>query len=148
MADIFKIIEVYDKKEDDKRGVCIGIDVRIANREVSCPVSSVCYSDKDLAVEVERIQENLNRIAESGKGLFGIDLPDNGLRITPEMAPEEIWSILSEIAEDDIFIESFNALDPTRRTGVAEHVLSNCSIFSGKGAVFSSRYDNKTGLLK
>jgi hypothetical protein len=147
MADIFKIIEIHDK-EDDKRGVCIGIDVRIAERDVSCPVSNVCYSDKDLAIEVERVQENLNRIAESGKGLFGIDLPDKGLRITPEMAPEEIWSILSKISEHDLFVESFNALDPTRRNGVAEHVLSNCSIFSGKGAVFSSRYDNKTGFLK
>ena len=147
MADIFKIIEIHDK-EDDKSGICIGIDVRIAGRDVSCPISGVCYSDKDLAVEVEKIQESLNRIAESGKGFGGIDLPDKGLRIMPEMAPEEVWSILSEIEDDKLFVESFNALDPARRNGVAEHVLSNCSIFSGKGAVFSSRYDNKTGLLK
>jgi hypothetical protein len=148
MPDIFKLIEVHDKKEDDKRGICIGIDVRIANRDVSCPVSGVCYSEKELAIEVKKIQESLNQMVESGKGLFGIDLPDRGLRITPEMVPEEIWSILTEIAEDDLFLEVFNSLDETRRTGVAEHVLSNCSIFSGKGAVFSARYDNKTGFLK
>jgi len=148
MADIFKIIEVHDKKEDDKRGVCIGIDVRIADREVSCPVSGACYSDKELAIEVERIQEDLNRIAESGKGLFGVDIPDKGLRITPEMATEEVWSILSEIEEEDLFIEIFNGLDATRRTEMAEHVLSRCNIFSGKAAVFSARYDNKTGLLE
>ena len=148
MTDIFKIIEIYKKREDDKRGVCIGIDVRIANREVSCPVSGVCYSEEELAIEVKRIQENLRRIAESGKGLFGVDLPDKGLRITPEMAPEEIWSILSEIAEDDLFVEIFNSLDATRRTEMAEHVLSHCNIFSGKAAVFSARYDNKTGMLQ
>ncbi|MCD4715582.1 MAG: hypothetical protein K8R45_02425 [Desulfobacterales bacterium] len=147
MTDIFKIIEAHDKKEDDKRGVCIGIDVRIANREVSCPISGVCYSDKDLAIEVESIQESLNRIAESGKGLFGVDLPDKGLRIMPEMAPEEVWSILSEIAESDLFVESFNALAQTKRTEVAEYVLSHCNTFSGKGAVFSTRYDNETGML-
>ena len=148
MTDIFKIIEIQGRKEENKKGICIGIDVRIANSEVSCPVSGVCYSDRDLAVEVERIQENLNRIAETGKGLFGVDLPDKGLRITPEMAPEEIWSILSEITEEDLFVESFNGLDPTRRSEVAEHVLSNCNIFSGKAAVFSARYDNKPGLME
>jgi hypothetical protein len=148
MSDIFKLIEIQEKREADKMGLFIGIDVRIANREVSCPVSGVCYSEKDLAVEVERVQENLNRIAESGKGFFGVNLPGKGLRIKPEMAPEEVWSILSDIAEDDLFVESFNALDPTRRTEVAEHVLSQCNIFSGKGAVFSARYDNKTGSLQ
>ncbi len=148
MTDIFKIIEVREKREDDKKGFCIGIDIRVAGRDVSCPVSDVCHSDKDLAIEVEGIQENLNRIAESGKGLFGIDLPGKGPRITPETPTEEVWSILSEITEEDLFIESYNALDPTKRTEVAEHVLSNCNIFSGKGAVFSARYDNKTGLLR
>ncbi|MBW1704039.1 MAG: hypothetical protein JRJ86_02615 [Deltaproteobacteria bacterium] len=148
MPDIFKIIELHEKRENNKRGVCIGIDVRIANREVSCPVSGVCYSEGELAIEAKRIQEDLNRIAYTCKGLFGVDLPDKGLRITPEMAPEEIWSILSEIAEDDLFVETYNGLDPTRRTEVAEHVLSNCNIFSGKAAVFSARYDNKTGLME
>ena len=148
MAEIFKIIEVHDKKEDDKRGIYIGIDVRIADREVSCPVSNVCYSDKELGIEVERIKENLNQIAETCKGLLGVDLPDKGIRITPGMATEEVWSILSQIAEDDLFVGIFNGLDATRRTEVAEHVLSHCNIFSGKAAVFSARYDNKTGLLE
>ena len=148
MTDIFKLIQVQEKGEDDKKGFCVGIDVRVANRDVSCPVSGVCYSEQDLTAEVEKIQEGLNQVKDSGKGLFGVDLPDKGLRITPEMTPEEVWSILSEIAEEDLFMESFNALDSTKRTGVAEHVLANCNIFSGKGAVFSARYDNNTGLLK
>lgn len=108
----------------------------------------MCYSDRDLAIEVERIQDSLNRIAETGKGLFQGVSPDKGMGITAEMAPEEIWSILSEITEDDLFVESFNGLGPARRTEVAEHVLSNCNIFSGKSAVFSARYDNKTGLME
>jgi hypothetical protein len=148
MPDIFKIIEVQEKREDDKKGLCIGIDVRIANRDLLCPVSGVCYSEEDLTVEVEKIQESLNQMKEAGKGLFGVDLPDKGLRITPEMAPEEVWSILSEIADEDLFVGSFNSLDPGKRTQVAGHVLANCNIFSGKGAVFSARYDNKTGLIK
>jgi len=148
MPDIFKIIEIHKERQDDKRGICIGIDIRIGQNKVSCPISEVCYSDRDLVVEVERIQENINRIAESGKRLFGVDLPDKGLRITPGMAPEKVWPVLSEIAEDDFFVESFNALSPTMRTEVAEYVLSHCNIFSGKGAVFSARYDNKTGLME
>jgi hypothetical protein len=148
MSDIFKLVEIQEKGEDDKRGVCIGIDVRIADREVSCPVSGVCHSEKELAIEIEGIQKDLNRIAEKCKGLFGVDLPGKGSRITPDMTPGEIWSILSEIEEENFFVEIFNGLDATRRTEMAEHVLSSCNIFSGKAAVFSARYDNKTGLLK
>jgi len=30
---------------------------------------------------------------------------------------------------------------------VAEHVLTHCNVFSGKAAVFSSRYDGQSALL-
>jgi hypothetical protein len=30
---------------------------------------------------------------------------------------------------------------------VAEHILTKCNIFSGKAAVFSSRYDEATAMM-
>ena len=39
-------------------------------------------------------------------------------------------------------------LEETKRKEVAEHVLTRCNIFSGRGAVFSARYDSETGYME
>ena len=67
---------------------------------------------------------------------------------TPEMSPEQIWSILSQIDEEDLFIKGFNSLDDTKRRELAEYVLTRCNIFSGKGSIFSERYNSESGLLE
>lgn len=35
-----------------------------------------------------------------------------------------------------------------KKKEVAEHVLSRCNLFSGKAAVFSSRYDENSAQMK
>jgi hypothetical protein len=65
-----------------------------------------------------------------------------------DMGPEEIWEILSNITDEDLFIGSFNRLEETKRNEVAEYVLTQCNIFSGKASVFSSRYNNEKGLME
>jgi len=70
------------------------------------------------------------------------------LEVTPEMSPEQIWSILSQINEEGLFIKGFNSLDDTKRRELAEYVLTRCNIFSGKGSIFSERYNSESGLLE
>jgi hypothetical protein len=64
------------------------------------------------------------------------------------MKPEEIWTILSAILDEGEFIQSFNALEQGKRKEVAEHVLTRCSVFSGRAAVFSSRYDDNSARME
>jgi len=70
------------------------------------------------------------------------------LKFTPEMSSEQIWSILSQIDEEGLFIKGFNGLDDTRRRELAEYILTRCNIFSGKGSIFSERYNSESGLLE
>lgn len=70
------------------------------------------------------------------------------LEFTPEMSPEQIWSILSQVDEEGLFIKGFNSLDDTKRRDVAEYILTRCNIFSGKGSIFSERYNSESGLLE
>jgi hypothetical protein len=148
VAGIFKIIETRHKKEADKKGISLGIDLKIADREISFPVTEVSHSEKDFFDEVEKIREDLNRLLEKGRRLFKRSSSDDSPQITAEMEPEKIWSILSGISKENLFVEIFNDMEAAKRMEVAEHVLSHCNIFSGKGAVFSARYDNETGLMK
>ena len=148
MQDIFKIIKVNNQREENKKTVSIGIDFQIAGREICCPVSENCHSYEDLAVEVGKIKRNLECMIEEAKTHFKGPVQKDGFEFTIETSPEEIWSILAEIKDESIFVERFNSLDDTKRREVAEYVLSKCNIFSGRGSVFSARYNNGTGYME
>ncbi|MBW1787584.1 MAG: hypothetical protein JRK53_13325 [Deltaproteobacteria bacterium] len=64
------------------------------------------------------------------------------------MSAEEAWEVLAAIGEEAAFAASFNALDIDRRRGVAEHVLTRCNVFSGRAAVFSTRFDGESALIR
>jgi hypothetical protein len=144
---IFKLIESHGKKGEEERGVTIGLDVRIADKETLCPVSRLCQSLEDLAREAELIQDDLERILTKAKRFLGGASRDIGLQLGPDMPAEEIWSVLSRIEDEDLLVEQFNGLDDTTRGAVAEHVLTRCNVFSGMAAVFSARYDNESGYM-
>jgi hypothetical protein len=136
------------KGEKDKTTASIGIRLKLGGYETSCPVSRGCDSYEALETEVQTIKNGLDNLLAQAKALLGKPTTENGLNLRSDMAPEEIWSILSAVSEEDLFIRSFNNLDEVKRREVAEHVLTKCNIFSGKASVFSSRYDNGTGLME
>ena len=148
MDDIFKLRGSENLKQGNNKSIYIGIDVQLAGREVSCPVSKDCHSYGALAAEVEAIQRNLERILVEAKTHFKGPAPKKGFEFGPETSAEEIWSILSGIQEESVFVKRFNSLDDTKRKEVAEHVLTKCNIFSGRGSVFSARYNTGTGYME
>ena len=151
MANIFKLIELNDQKEEKNNknfGFCIGINVQIADTAIPCPVSKGCHSYEDLAVEVEAILRNLENVLGEAKKLFEEPTPKEDFEITPEKSPEEIWSILTRIQDESDFVKHFNSLDDTRRREVADHVITKCNVFTGRGSVFSARFNNKTGYME
>jgi hypothetical protein len=148
MRDIFKIIKVDNQKEAGKKELSIGIDLQIADRENRCPVSENCQSYEELLDEIEAIQRNLEGIKAEAKTYFKEPASEDDSEITAEMSPAEVWTILSKIQDEMDFVERFNSLDDTRRKEVADHVSTKCSVFSGRGSVFSARYNNKTGVME
>ena len=148
MHNIFKIIKVNNQREENKKTISIGIDFQIAGREICCPVSENCHSYEDLGVEVAGIKKNLECVLEEAKTHFKGSAPKDDSGFEPETSAEEIWAILSGIQDESIFVERFNSLDDTKRREVAEYVLSKCNIFSGRGSVFSARYNNGTGYME
>jgi hypothetical protein len=148
MSDIFRIIELSDDEEDGQKGVRIGIDMRVADQDVACPVTRACRCREDLKAEVAAIQEQLNRALEAGGAVFDRASTQAELQIRPDMPAHEIWAALSATEEDDRLVEQFNTLEENTRRAVAEHVLTQCNVFSGKAALFSARYDNETGFMQ
>jgi hypothetical protein len=147
MTDMFKIIELQEKVEEDKKGLYLCIDVKIADRETPCPLSNASHSYEDLAVEIAAIKNSLDQVLKNAREHNEDTSTQKEVEFSPDMTCEEIWAVLSGIAEDALFIRRFNSLDEHLRREVAEYVLTKCNIFSGKAAVFSSGYNNETGLI-
>jgi len=148
MQDIFKIIEVNNQREENKKTISIGIDFQIAGREICCPVSENCHSYEDLAVEVGKIKRNLECVLEEAKMHFKGPASKGDSGFGPETSTEETWLILAGIKDESDFVKRFNSLDDTRRKEVADHVITKCNVFSGRGSVFSARYNNGTGYME
>jgi hypothetical protein len=148
MIDVFRIIECNGGEGTDRKGFCLGIDIRIGEEKIPCPVTRVCRSMKELEGEVQEVRDHLDRIMDEGRRHYGELRPAQDMSFSPEMSPEEIWSALSKIGDEAQFAQGFNGLEESRRKEVAEYVLTNCNVFSGKGALFSARYDSDTGFLE
>ena len=145
---MFELIIRNGKKDEPGRQVSLGLRITVAGHDTLCRVSGWCEDFKHLDREMQAVLEQLGEIRSKGEKLFEAASAQGRLGIRPDMAPPEIWSLLSGIRDETQFARSFNSLDEAMRRKVAEHVLTQCNVFSGKAAVFSSRYDEGPALME
>ena len=147
MESVFELVTETGKRDKEETSIRVGIRLKVGGHVTTCPVSRACHTYEALEIEVQSLKDSLDSLLAEANALLGEPKPEEGLDLRSDMAPEEIWSILAGVSDDNLFINSFNKLDEAKRRDVAEHVLTQCNIFSGKASVFSSRYDNETGLM-
>ncbi|MBN1831906.1 MAG: hypothetical protein JW896_07325 [Deltaproteobacteria bacterium] len=148
MKGIFELISGSGSGVGEETVVSIGIPLKAGGHDVMCPISKTCASYRTLEIEVQAIKDELDALLQKAKGNFEVSATEDALALTPDMSPEEIWSVLSKLSQEDLFVQSYNSLEEEKRRAVAEHVLTRCNVFSGMSAVFSSRYNSETGLLE
>jgi len=144
---MFELIIHTGKQDEPRRQVSLGLRLTIAGHETLCPVSGWCEDFKDLDREIQSVLQQLGEIRTKGEKLFEAASAQGRLGIRPGMAPPQVWTLLSGIQDESEFARSFNSLEEAMRRKVAEHVLTQCNVFSGKAAVFSSRYDEGPALM-
>ena len=147
MEDLFALMTATDQGEG-KTSVRLGIRVKIAGHEAICPISRPCGSYEALKKESQVIRDQMKEIEQSARSLFRDRPSQSGINIDPDMPPEEVWNILSTITDEATLVAAFNDLDASQRQAVAEYILTQCNIFSGKATIFSSRYDSVSGILQ
>jgi hypothetical protein len=148
MDKIFELTTQPGKGEGKKPEARLGIRIKLSSFETTCFVTQPCPSYRALETEVQAIRQNLEDVLKEAREIFEGSSKRDKLGLRPDMKAGEIWSILSAVPEEKDFMQAFNALEEGKRKEVAEHVLSHCNVFSGKAAVFSSRYDDKSALME
>lgn len=146
MEELFELISTTEKG-DGKVVVRLGIRLKVAGNTIPCPVSGPCESYDAFEKECQALSDALEQMKQKGRRVFRPQSSSTGLRIGPGTPAKDIWNFLSAMQDEEMMTQGFNDLDVSQRQAVAEHVLTHCNIFSGKGAVFSRRYDSETGLM-
>ena len=118
MEDLFELMTIAIKDRDGPSEVRLGIRLNIAGLESLCPISKSCRSYEALEMELQAIERNLQEILGKAKGIF-TEPGQEGLGLRSDMEAEHIWSILKDVADERLFVESFNGLDEPKRKEVA-----------------------------
>lgn len=147
MKNIFEMMTVTDKEKRDETKIRLGICLKVGEVETICPISGICNSYDAFEREVQAVKNSLERVMNMAKEIFSGSSLQETLELKSDMPAEKIWSILSSVDEENLFVNSFNSLDETKRKEVAEYVLTQCNIFSGKASIFSARYSNDSYLM-
>ncbi|MFO7784510.1 MAG: hypothetical protein ACQET7_05400 [Thermodesulfobacteriota bacterium] len=125
--------------------LCVRCD--LAGETVLHPVSRACSSIVDLEAEARKLHEELDMALDRGRRALAGGSEPGTPGPSDDMSAEELWHVLETVNDDALFVQRFNQLDESSRRRVAEYVLTSCSVFSGRPAVFSSRYHADTALL-
>ena len=145
MSNIFQIIQ--SKDDDAGTRMSLGIRLKIGEYESIFPISKTASSLAGFRAEIQAIKNEVDEAFKKAKDIFEGNAPGPSIELGPDMAPEEIWKILSSMSDTNQIMERFNALEKNSRKGVAEYVLTQTNIFSGMGSMFSARYNSETGFL-
>jgi hypothetical protein len=147
MGKLFELITEPGEGQRKKPEARLGIRVQLSSFETTCFITQPCQSYHALESEVQAIRHDLENVLKEARKTFESASKRDNLGLKPDMTAGEIWTVLCEILDEGDFVEAFNALEQGKRKEVAEHVLTHCNVFSGKAAVFSSRYDDQSALL-
>ena len=148
MSALFDIIVEETGEHDKSPSIRLGIRCAVGGQETVCPVSGSFDSAERLQMEAEILREDLDQALDRARKAMGQAKEDSETDLTGAGSPEELWQRLTAISGDGEFTERFNGLDEETRREVAEHVLTACNVFSGRPALFSSRYDADSALLR
>jgi len=147
MGEIFELI-TEAAGEGEGKGCRLGLRIKVGAYEAVCPLTQHCHSYRAFEIEMEKVRKALEEVSVRAKTMFEKAGGGQTFGIKPQMSSYEIWTILSGIAPEDVFVNTFNALEEAKRREIAEHVLTKCNVFSGNASVFSSRYSDDTALME
>ena len=147
LGEIFELI-TEAAEEGEGKGCRLGLRIKVGGYEAVCPLTQQCHSYRAFEIEIEKVRNALEEVSVRAKTMFERAGSEETFGIKPHMSPHEIWTILSGIAPEDVFVKTFNALEEAKRREIAEHVLTKCNVFSGNASVFSSRYSDDTALME
>ena len=146
MSDIFEIIPAKKESKDSPATFSLGIKMTIDQIDTVCSITEFLLHD-ELISKINSLQNELAEIVKRLESIDNVNANHGLFYAGNDASPQEIWEYLSSVTDNSRFIEIFNSLDEHKRRELADHVFTNCNMFTGKGAFFSAHYLQESALL-
>jgi hypothetical protein len=105
-----------------------------------------CRSIDDFRQEIGRMKVELDDVLVSAQQKLETMQKEGG---GPKAGdPAKIWKDMEAMGSDSEMFAYFNGFSGSDREIIAEYILTNVSMFKGRGPVFSEHYDATSHLLE
>jgi len=133
----FKTNKITEGPQDKR----IQIVINIVDSQFEISVALGDYAKyEEVVAEINDLKAKLDGILNSARPFF----EDN--KEQTDMSPQGLWEKICAMKDEEV-VSFFNGLPVTKRIELADFIFSHSNVFSGKGRLFSERYDQKNSLL-
>ncbi len=109
-------------------------------------VIPACGSVEELKAGIARMKGELDELFEVARRKMRA-IESGGLE-PASVDPAQAWKTMESLAANQDMFNYFNSLSTEDRERIADYVLTQVSMFKGRGPVFSEHYDASTHLLE
>jgi hypothetical protein len=136
-----------DIRAGDAAAMCtVRVMVKGALEGGAVEVIPPCRSVDELKAEIVRMKGELDGLLERAQQKMRA-IQSGNLSIGPT-DPVLAWKKMDSLATEQEMFDYFNSLEAEDRERVADYVLTQVSMFKGRGPVFSEHYESSRHLLE
>jgi len=148
MGNLFDLVEIQGPAGGQEKRLRVGIRVTIGDQENLCALTPPVDSVGKLTREITFLKQELDDLLERAELFFGEASRGTAAGLRPDMSAAEIWTLLSEMRDEETFVARFNDLKEEKRREVADYVFTTCNVFAGRASLFSARYNEESARME
>ncbi|MFN3534932.1 MAG: hypothetical protein ACK4WB_06025, partial [Desulfatiglandales bacterium] len=124
-----------------KTGAKFQLLLTVANKDLTFLYKLGEYEAKEsLLADLNSLKAKIAQVISEAEKFSGHRPPNE------ELSPEEFWKRIFTMGDQEA-IGFFNSFPVQKRKSFADFIFSHCNVFSGKGRLFSERFDSEKLLL-
>ena len=128
----------------ESRPGSVSLEVRDTQGQAQVTLIQACESQLEFEQAVAALKKELDlQAAEAAQAFEAMRTGDEDI----PRSPEEAWEKMKACSTEQEMFDLFNSLDPALRQQTGEFILTQASMFSGRGPVFAAHYDQSNHSL-
>jgi hypothetical protein len=154
-GDMMRKLKLETENAAQDRGTKVGVSLSFEEAgqqgsEIQGSISLIpkCSSYETLEREISRLKGELDGLLQEAKEQLGPGPGQEHVDLDEELDAPELWEIISAVNDTDLLVRQFNSLSRGKREEIADHVFTQCNVFTGVASVFSQRYNNEEAKLE
>jgi hypothetical protein len=122
----------------------VSLGVQNADGKALVTLIPACQSLEEFEHSLSTLKDELDGLRERAAQAFKAMEPEEE---PAALSPDELWATMKGCTTEQEMFDYFNSQDRALRQETAEFILTQVSMFSGRGPVFAAHYDQDGKVL-